>query len=145
MSRPVRWLAIAGLLLLAAVGLQLPDQGLKPRLPRSEEQPAEPGKSPATPTPPALASAELNRQDRVNRAHRRRETRAFDLRPLLAVLPLELAGVRVDVVGLAADNRTTILEIAAGPRGRAYAEAVYSRTLSAYGDRGTAYTVRWAR
>lgn len=137
MSRWFRLLAVAVLFAIAAVVLQLPEK----QLTLSGKAPADPA-TPAT-TPPSLTAAQINRQDRVSRAHRRRETRAFDRRPLLAVLPLELAGVRIEIGGLSADGRTTVLTITPGPRGRPYAEHLYWRALSAYGDSGSAYDVRW--
>lgn len=140
MSRPARLAVFAALFVLAVVALELPDATLSP--------PTRPPDTTAAPkptaTPPSLTAAEVNRQDRVSATHRRRETRAFDARPLLAVLPLELAGVRIEIAGLAADQHTTILTIGAGPRGRRYALALYRRALAAYGDPGTAYAIRWA-
>jgi hypothetical protein len=93
--------------------------------------------------PPVIGREEANRQDRVGRAHRKRETRAFDGRPLLAVLPLKLGGVRIAIAGLAPDGRTAILEVSHGQRAHAYARRVYERALAAVDDDGTAYRVRW--
>ena len=69
----------------------------------------------------------------------------FDGRPLLTQLPLELAGVRIDIAGLAADRATTLLSIDPGTRSRAHARAVYRRVLAAYRDAGHAYELEWAR
>jgi hypothetical protein len=95
-----------------------------------------------TPRPPALARAQLERQDRVDAAQRRREGAALDRRALLAHLPLALAGVTIDIAGLGADGRTTMLELDAGGRSRAYARAIYARALRTYGDSGRAYETR---
>lgn len=142
MRQATRLAVLAGLFALAAIALQLPDL---------QTPPSDPGVAPVTPTPTPVATApepltaaQINRQDRTSAAQRRRETRAFDRRPLLAALPIELAGVRIDIAGLAADQRTTILELTPGPRGRAYAWAVYRRALAALGDSGHAYSTRWA-
>ncbi len=69
----------------------------------------------------------------------------FDGRPLLTQLPLELAGVRIDIAGLAADRETTILSIDPGTRSRAHARAIYRRVLAAYRDAGHAYELEWTR
>jgi hypothetical protein len=98
-----------------------------------------------TPVPPKLGRAVIDRQDRSTRRERERESRAFDSRPLLTRLPLELAGVRIDIAGLAADGRTTILSIDPGTRSRAHARAVYEHALAAYRDSGHAYGLEWAR
>lgn len=140
MSGRARFLAYSILFVLAAVALQLPDAQLAEPIDSFRPAPPTP-----TVTPSPLTSTEVNRQDRVGRAHRRRETRAFDRRPLLAVLPLDLGGVRIEIAGLAEDGKTTILSIAAGARGQRYAEDLYRRALAAYGDSGADYTVRWKR
>lgn len=138
MSRVARVCVFAALFVGAVVALELPDSGIQ-LSPRVTPTPM------ATAEPPAITAAEADRQDRVGAMHRRREARAFDRRPLLSVLPLELAGVRIRIAGLAADDRTTILSISAGRRGRDFAEALYRRALAAYGDSGDEYTVQWSR
>lgn len=94
-----------------------------------------------TPRPPAPGHAELNRQDRVTRAHQARESRALEDRPLLSELPLELGPVALDAAGLAADGRRTIVTVP-GPD-RPMAEAAYRQALAALGDPGSAYELRW--
>lgn len=94
-----------------------------------------------TPRPPALLRRTLDRQDRVTRAHARRESEALDGRPLLAELPLELGPVTLTPVGLAADGTGTIVELT-GPDRQA-AERAYRQALQALGDSGTAYEPRW--
>jgi hypothetical protein len=98
-----------------------------------------------TPAPPRLDHATLDRQDRRSSQQRRREQRAFDDRPLLAQLPLTLAGVRIDLAGLAADHHDLIVRIDPGARSQAFALAVYRRALQAGGDTGRGYRVEWAR
>jgi hypothetical protein len=99
----------------------------------------------STPAPPAVRPEVIEDQDRVSASHRRREARAFDQRPLLNALPIERAGVRVDIAGLAADGRTTVLTLSPGSRSRAFAEQVYRRALAAQGDTAAAYRIRWQR
>ena len=94
-----------------------------------------------TPAPPSLPRSAINRQDRVDRAHAARESRALDDRPLLSELPLELGDVTIDVAGLTPDGRRALLELT-GPNRRA-AEAAYRQVLAALGDPGTAYETRW--
>jgi hypothetical protein len=140
MTRAARAAALCALLLVAAIALRLPDAEFASRRPETGEVTV-----PRSPTPPVVRAAAANRQDRTRRAHRRRETRAFDGRPLLAVLPLELGGVRITIEGLAADGTTVDLRVSAGPRGQLYARAVYQRALTAFADPGNAYRVRWVR
>lgn len=135
-----RSILLVVLLLVAALILRLPDTEFgSPHRPVTEPPIATPSA-----TPPLLSAKAADRQDRVDDAHRRRETRAFDDRPLLAVLPVTLGGVRIAIEGLSADGVTTELSISAGSRGREYAEAVYRRALVAFGDSGDAYAVRWS-
>lgn len=144
MTRRTRRLALSGLFVLAVVGLELPDADLKVRPQRELTAHASPARRP-TPVPPQLDRQEINEQDRTSAAHRRRELRDAAARPLLAVLPVELAGVRMAVDGIAADDRTTTIAIDPGQRGRAYASALYRRAMTAYGDPGSVYSVRWVR
>jgi hypothetical protein len=97
----------------------------------------------ATPRPPALDHDAINRQDRTGQAHRAREARLFDTRPLLSELPLELADVRIDLAGLHRDGHTLILGIEPGPRSRAYALRVYQGALHTFGDSGSGYRLQW--
>lgn len=138
MTRAARAVALGVLLLVAAVALRLPDTEF--RQPRPAARHPTPT---ASATPPSVSQRETDRQDRVGAAHRRRETRAFDERPLLAALPIRLGGVGIAIEGLAPDGVTTELRVSAGPRGRVYAEALYGRALAAFGDTGGAYEVRW--
>src|SRR4051794_5562011 len=120
MSRFGRLLTLAGLFLVAAVAIEIPDATTDPPIPPQRS-------AAATATPPALTPAQTNRQDRVGARHRLREVLAFDGRPLLSLLPIELAGVRIEIAGLAVDRRRTIVSVSAGPRGRDYAETLYRR------------------
>jgi hypothetical protein len=95
--------------------------------------------------PPKLGRDVIDGQDRSNRRDRERESQVFDGRRLLTQLPLERAGVTIDIAGLAADGQTTILSIDAGTRARAHARAVYQRALAAYRDSGDAYELEWTR
>lgn len=144
MTRRNRALALAGLFALAVVGLGLPDADLTARPHRELTEYSSPARRP-TPVPPRLDRREINTQDRTSAAHRRHELRDTAARPLLAVLPVELASVRIAVDGVAADGRTTTIAIDPGRRSREYAGALYRRALDAYGDPGTAYSVRWVR
>jgi hypothetical protein len=98
-----------------------------------------------TPVPPSFGRDVIDRQDRSTRRERERESQVFDSRPLLTQLPLELAGVRIDIAGLAADRETTLLSIDPGTRSRAHARAIYQHALAAYRDSGHAYEPEWAR
>jgi hypothetical protein len=116
-----------------------------PRRPSPAAATARPAPSPPTSPPaPRVDRAALDRQDHSPVDQRRRETAAFDDRPLLAQLPLELAGVTIDIAGLAADTTATILRIDPGTRSRAYALGIYRQALAAYGDRGRGYRLEWA-
>lgn len=112
---------------------------------RAAEPPARERRSPASGPRPGhrrRTLAEINRQDRVGRAHRRRETRAFERRPLLQRLPVVSQGVTIDIGGLAADGRTTVLTISIGPGSRRHAIGVYRRWLRRTRDTGEAYRAR---
>lgn len=137
MRRLVPPVAVLAVLVTAALGLRVPEASISPS-PRLRSIPQPTPKQ----SPPKLSAVAIDRQDRVTRAHRDRETRAFDERPLLALLPLELAGVRIEISGLAADGRRTILRVYAGPRTAGFATTVYRRALSAAGDDGAAYELR---
>lgn len=107
--------------------------------------PAPPDRTPApvaTPVPPRLSRAEVNRQDRITAAQRHRESRALDDRPLLTELPLELGPVTIDLGGQAPDRRRALLTLT-GPDEHT-ARQVYRQILRALGDSGAAYQVRWA-
>lgn len=98
-----------------------------------------------TPSPPELRSETLNRQDQVSRARQRVESEVFDARPLLSQLPITRAGVRVDVGGLAPDDRTTILAVDPGTRSRAHARDALERRLRRARHRGHGYRLEWTR
>ena len=103
MNPRLRLAVLAGLFLIAALALQLPEESVHNRVPGpSGAPPRRP-----SPAPPRLTGAQINRQDHLRPAQRRRELRDGRTRPLLAVLPLELAGVRIAIAGIAADRRTT--------------------------------------
>lgn len=141
MTRASRRILLAVLVGVAAVGVALDGQDpATPSLPRPAATAQ--GSLSSRNAAPRPTRSQVNRQDQVSAAHRRRETRAFDDRPLLAVLPLELAGVKIEITGLARDGRTE-LEVRPGPQGSGYARSLYRRALAVYGDSGNAYTVRW--
>lgn len=143
MTGRTRAVALAGLLLVAVIVIELPDAELPGR--HRPETASPPSRLRPTPAPPRLDSRTINQQDRTNPAQRRREHRDAARRPLLAVLPINLAGVRIGVGGIGADGRTTTIAIDAGRRGRRYAAALFARALAAYGDSGAGYSVRWVR
>ena len=64
---------------------------------------------------------------------------------LLDRLPLERGGVRIDIAGLAPDDRITVLSIDAGTGTRAHARAIYQHQLQQAGDPADAYVLEWAR
>lgn len=139
--------ALIALTVLALASANLPAISDRPASrPRPSEHDVAATPEPTrTPVPPSLGRDVINRQDRSTRRDRARESRAFDRRPLLTQLPLELAGVRIDIAGLAADRETTLLSIDPGPRSRAHARAAYERALAAYRDSGHGYELEWAR
>lgn len=98
-----------------------------------------------TPAPPPLERDAIDRQDRSSTTRRRAEARVYDSRPLLTLLPATSAGVRIDIGGLAADGRTTILAIDPGPRSRAHARRVLAALFDRTRDRGDGYRLEWAR
>jgi hypothetical protein len=140
--------ALLALIALAAIAAALTGRDREPHAdPRTTRRPAPTATSTprvaATPAPPAIERDAINRQDRTGRAHRAREARVFDTRPLLTELPLELADVRIDLAGLHRDGQTVILAIDTGPRSRAFARRVYERALRTFGDSGSGYRLRW--
>jgi hypothetical protein len=142
MTRALLALAILAAI-AAAVALSTPPttRHAAPAQPRRTLTP-EPTRTPA---PPELPVRAINGQDRTSAGHRAREARAFDSRRLLARLPLQRAGVRIDLAGLAPDEHTTILSIDPGGRSRAHAQAVYARELARAGDPASAYALEWTR
>ncbi len=95
----------------------------------------------ATPAPPRLRRAEIDRQDRITAAQRRRESRALDDRPLLAELPLELGPVTIALAGQAPDGRRAQLQLTGSDERSA--RRVYRQVLKTLGDSGDAYAARW--
>jgi hypothetical protein len=137
------------LIALTVIGLaaaSLPATSDRPASPRPSQRDFAATPVPTrTPVPPRLGRDVIDRQDRSTRRERERESQVFDGRPLLTQLPLELAGVRIDIAGLAADGETTLLSIDPGTRSRAHARAIYRRVLAAYRDTGHAYQLEWTR
>lgn len=88
---------------------------------------------------PALTAHEINRQDHPSQQLERRQRAAARARPMLPALPLRSDGVTIEIAGLAADRRTTLLRVSARLGGHAHALAVYRRELDRYGDSGHRY------
>lgn len=122
--------AIAALLALAGCGGQA-------AAPSTTDTPQAASSSP--PAPLKLSARQINQQDRVSAAHKRRESQAMDRRPLLDRLPITVGDVTISIGGLAPDDKTTIIAIDPGAGTRQHALAVYRDALHAYDDRGTAY------
>jgi hypothetical protein len=141
----VRALIALAVVALAASHLTATSDRPAPRTRPSQRDVAATPAPTRTPVPPRLGRAVIDRQDRSSRRDRARESQMFDSRPLLTQLPLELAGVRIDIAGLAADRETTLLSIDPGTRSRAHARAIYQHALAAYRDSGHAYEPEWAR
>lgn len=92
------------------------------------------------PVPGSQLSAEqINRQDPRDARRQRDEARAHDLRPLLNALPVTFHGVTLDIGGLAADNRTTIIRADAHGLGRRQARIAYRTLRRRTGDRSRSY------
>jgi hypothetical protein len=139
MTRRGRTTVLVLLVLAAAAALQ--------RVDRPEGEPSPPAATAtrvpsATPTP--AAAGQIAAQDRLTPAQRRRDRVALARRRLVEHLPVALAGVRIDVAGIAADGRRTLLELDPGPRGRRFALALYHQALHVYNDPGRDYQLRWA-
>lgn len=86
-----------------------------------------------------LADEEINRQDPPDGERERREAHAFDRRPLLSALPATLHGVTFDIAGLAADDRTTIIDADGRGAGRRRVRIAFETLLRRTGDRSHAY------
>ena len=140
MSSRSRFGVLVGLLVVAAVVLELPDEVEQV----SSWPPPASGVSKRPPAP-RLSRRQVNRQDRVPAAQRRAEAHDGRERPLVALLPIALAGVRLDLTGVSPNGERTVISIEPGSRGRAYAAALYRRALAALDDGGHAYLVRWVR
>jgi hypothetical protein len=108
-------------------------------------------RSPATPSahsPPAttpVTRARVAAQDRLSVRERRHEAAASQRRRLLDQLPLQLAGVRIDIAGISTDGRRTVLLVRAGRHSRRFARAAYRHALRVYRDPGRSYEPRWTR
>lgn len=120
---------------LALAGCGDPYAGNQPRLSSSENTTA------TAPPPPKLTAAQINQQDRVDRAHKHREEHAMRSRPLLDHLPLTVGDAEISIYGLAADNRHTVLLIEAPTK--TLGREAYRYALHAYADRGTAYQPKY--
>lgn len=101
------------------------------------------GEPTPTPAPPALSVSALERQDRVASRQRHAEGAAHDQRPLLTQLPLTLAGVTIDITGLHADGRHTLLTIRHTRSSHRHARAVYQQALRTARDTGRAYRIQY--
>ncbi len=101
--------------------------------------------APPAPAPPKLSPDQINKQDRFTAAEKRAQSHAMDSRPLLDHLPYVQDGVTVDIAGLAADNKTTILSVTTRTRTKQQAAATYQQILKRFKDPGTAYKVRYYR
>jgi len=88
---------------------------------------------------PRLTTRQINRQDQPDVRRQRDEAQAFDLRPLLNVLPTTLQSVRFEIGGLAADGATTIIRAHAGGLGRRRARIAYDTLIRRTGDRSHRY------
>jgi hypothetical protein len=137
--------AVGGIAAAIALAAQPRTEPRPPRPPQPAVTPAPSPSAEPTPTPPRLERAQINRQDRSSRRHRAREAQVFDARPLLERLPVTQAEVRIDIGGLAADDRTTVLAIDPGRTSRAHARTIYAAALRRTRDPGTAYALEWAR
>ncbi len=138
MTRRARAVALTALVLVAIAVLELPDRDPAPRgAPTARATPTATATPPGP--PPRASRAQINAQDRLTHAQRTREQRQVAARRLLDHLPLELAGVRIDVAGIAPDRRRTLLELRPGSRGRDFALDLYRQALATYGDSGRAY------
>jgi hypothetical protein len=139
MMRPTT-LALAG----SVLALTVAGCGIKDPL-KSTTDTADPVPTTTVATPPVLSSAEVNSQDRFTTREKRRHEQAHDSRPLLRRLPLSIDGVSIDVAGLAADNKTTILRVVRGRHTPKEARTAYRRALRRAHDTGNAYTPRYVR
>jgi hypothetical protein len=88
---------------------------------------------------PRPTARQIDRQDRPDPRRQRREARAFDSRPLLAVLPTTLDGVRFEIGGLAAGGRATIIRASARGLGGRAARIAYDTLRRQTGDRSRSY------
>lgn len=95
------------------------------------------------PQPPKLSASAINKQDQASPAERRRQSRVMDERPLLNRLPLTVDGVSVDIGGLAADNKTTVITVDRGRGTLSHARKVYVQLLHRYRDTGQSYDPRY--
>lgn len=120
---------------LALAGCGDPYAGNQPHLSSSQDTTTTP------PPPPRLTAAQINQQDRVDRAHKQREEHAMRSRPLLDHLPLTVGDAEISIYGLASDNRHTVLLIEAPTK--ALGREAYRSALHAYADTGAAYQPKY--
>jgi hypothetical protein len=95
--------------------------------------------------PRPVTNALVRAQDRPSLHQRQHEAAALQHRRLLDHLPLQLAGVRIEVAGLSADGRRTALLVRAGRHSRRFARTAYRQALHTFDDSGRAYELRWTR
>lgn len=139
MTRRMHLGVFAGLFVVAAFAVAIPDQQTVAPPPRKG---ADRGPDRVGRAAPRLTAREVNRQDRMSQRERRRQLESALTRPLLSLLPLDLAGAHLDVAGIAPSGKV-LLRITPGAQGRADAQATLRRTLEALDDPGTAYEIRW--
>ena len=141
-SAVIASLAIAA---IAAAGLATIDSDTDRRTerPASLGPQTHVGEPTPTPAPPAVSVPALERQDRVPSRRRHDESAANDQRPLLTQLPLTRAGVSIDITGLHADGRHTLLTIHHPRSSRRDARSVYQQALRTARDSGRAYRIRY--
>jgi len=89
-----------------------------------------------------LTATQINRQDPPDPQRELDEARAFDRRPLLNALPTTLQGVRFDIGGLGADDKTTIITADAQGLGTRRARIAYETLLRRTDDRSSSYRLR---
>ncbi len=129
-------LVVTGLLLAIVVVLRIGTTAERPTPPPGSHGSARE----LRPVPRSqLADEEINRQDPPDGERERREARAFDRRPLLSALPATLHGVIFDIGGLAADDRTTIIDADGRGAGRRRVRIAFETLLRRTGDRSHAY------
>jgi hypothetical protein len=96
----------------------------------------------SVPRAPVLTKREIDRQDRASPAVKQRESRIFDSRPLLNMLPAQSHGVDFDIGGLSADRRRTVITADAHGAGRTRAVAAYRALRRRVGDDSRNYELR---
>lgn len=129
-------LVVTGLLLAIVVVLRIGTTAERPTPPPGANESARE----LRPVPRSqLADEEINRQDPAHGERERREARAFDRRPLLSALPATLHGITFDIAGLAADDRTTVIDADSRGVGRRRVRIAFETLLRRTDDRSHAY------